>query len=95
MIYQLLMKVGVFKMPPCRHVSTLSSRELDRRLGVREALALRAHVAICAVCREYRRQLRVLRFLIRRRYLASQDARVCEKLSDAARARMKAALNQA
>lgn len=81
-------------MPPCRHASKLSSQEMDRRLGFREALALRAHIAVCAVCREYRRQMRILRFLIRRRYLASQDAKTCEKLSDAARARIKLALSR-
>ncbi len=94
MIYQLLIKLGLFKMPPCRHVSRLSSQEMDRRLGFRESLALRAHIAVCAVCREYRRQMRVLRFLIRRRYLVTQDAKTGEKLSDAARARIKLALSR-
>lgn len=95
MIYQLLIKLGVFQMPPCRHVSKLSSQEMDRRLSVRESLALRAHLAICSLCREYRRQLRLLRWVIRRRYAAAQNAKTSEKLSDAARTRMKLALKQA
>ncbi len=48
-------------MLSCREASRLMSEGLDRKLGLRERLALRMHVAICAGCTRVEKQLAFLR----------------------------------
>ena len=52
--------------PSCKEVSHLVSQGLDRRLGFGERLRLRAHLAICNGCRNFRRQLEFLRTAVRK-----------------------------
>lgn len=52
---------------------------------------LRAHIAVCGVCLEYRRQLRILRIVLLRRF-HERSASTAPKLSDAARLRIREAL---
>ena len=78
-------------MRTCREVTQLVSEGLDRPLSPRERVAVRLHVAICSVCRSYRRQVLRLNRLIRKGF---QDGpppgvRSDASLSDAARARIK------
>ena len=47
--------------PSCKEVSHLVSQGLDRRLGLAERLRLRAHLAICDGCANFRRQMQFLR----------------------------------
>ncbi|BAM04257.1 anti-sigma factor family protein [Phycisphaera mikurensis] len=54
-------------MPPgkvftltCREASRLGSDALDRRLAVREALAVRLHRSLCTSCRRFGRQLEAM-----------------------------------
>ena len=48
-------------MLPCEEVTRLVSQGLDRRLGFSERAALRLHFAICGGCRNFDRQLKLLR----------------------------------
>jgi hypothetical protein len=45
----------------CREASHLVSEGLDRRLGLRERIALRVHLAICDGCTEFSKQIAFLR----------------------------------
>lgn len=51
----------------CDESSRLLSDHLERRLSRPERLALRLHLMICAPCRKFRRNLNLLRDLLRRR----------------------------
>lgn len=53
-------------MLSCNDATRLMSQEQDRPLGLRERIALRLHVLICDACRNYRRQMDVLRAACRR-----------------------------
>lgn len=45
----------------CRQVTELCSREMEQPLGLREKLALRTHLMMCAGCTNFRQQMDVLR----------------------------------
>ncbi len=49
----------------------LVSRALDARLSVGERLRVRLHLAICSACRQFARQVRLLRSATRQ--LAARD----------------------
>ena len=53
-------------MMTCKEAAALMSQAMDRRLGWRERIALRFHVAICAGCANYRAQVVILREACRR-----------------------------
>ena len=55
----------------CRDVSALVSRAMDEHLSVGERLRVRLHLAICAACRQFARQVRTLRWAARK--LARKD----------------------
>jgi hypothetical protein len=52
-------------MMPCREVTHLVSQGLDRRLGFGERVALRVHFAICGGCKNFDRQMKLLREAVR------------------------------
>jgi hypothetical protein len=49
----------------CRDITTLSAVKLDRKLTLGEAVKLRMHTLMCAVCRPLPRQFANLRELVR------------------------------
>ena len=53
-------------MISCRDTTALVSRSMDTALSWRERWAVRLHLAICAGCRSYRRQVQFLREACRR-----------------------------
>lgn len=53
-------------MISCKEATELMSQGQDRRLSLRERLALRLHLLFCAGCANFRRQLDVLRAACRR-----------------------------
>jgi hypothetical protein len=53
-------------MLTCKEVSRLVCEGLDRRLGFGERIALRFHLAICARCASFTRQIAFLRKAVRR-----------------------------
>jgi hypothetical protein len=52
-------------MMPCKEVTHLVSQGLDRRLGFGERVALRVHFAICGGCKNFDRQMKLLREAMR------------------------------
>jgi hypothetical protein len=48
-------------MLSCKQTTELLSQGQDRKLGLREKIALRLHLAICDGCRNFRRQMNFLR----------------------------------
>jgi hypothetical protein len=52
--------------PSCKEVSHLVSQGLDREIGLGERLRLRAHLAICNGCTNFKRQMEFLRRAIRK-----------------------------
>lgn len=73
----------------CDGAARLLSDAEDRKLHLDERLALKLHLLICALCRRYRAQLRLLKELIALRpptmTRSGQTA-----LSDAAKSRIRA-----
>src|SRR5262249_36015400 len=51
---------------PCSEVSALVSEGCDRRLPRAERIAVGLHLAFCASCRRFRRQIQFLRCLVSR-----------------------------
>jgi len=51
----------------CDDASALASRELDEELSRVERVALRCHLMVCRSCREFRRQIGLIRQVVRRR----------------------------
>jgi len=47
-------------------MSQLASESLDRDLGRLERVALRSHLFYCAACRRFQRQIKLLRYGMRR-----------------------------
>ena len=45
----------------CKEVTRIVSQGLDRNLGLGERLRLRVHLAICDGCRNFRKQMLLLR----------------------------------
>ena len=50
----------------CDEATRLTSAAMDRRLSPVERIGLRLHYLCCRFCRRYRRQLRLIRDLLRR-----------------------------
>lgn len=73
----------------CKEVTALSSAALDRPLRFRERLAVRLHLFRCHLCSRYARQLR---FIHRACRLADAHQVEEPRLSDEARARIRANL---
>lgn len=48
-------------MGKCKDITRLLSDALDRSLSTREWLAIRLHLPTCSGCRNYRKQIRLLR----------------------------------
>lgn len=53
-------------MMTCKEAAALMSQAMERQLGWRERLNLQLHLAVCAGCEAYRRQLDILRLVCRR-----------------------------
>jgi hypothetical protein len=62
-------------MLSCKEVTHLVSEGLDRRLGFGGRLRLRLHLAICAGCDNFNRQMGFLRRAMRRLALHEHDER--------------------
>lgn len=48
-------------MGKCKHITRLLSDALDRPLTTGESVAIRLHLPTCSGCRNYRKQIRLLR----------------------------------
>lgn len=77
-------------MMSCRKAAELTSHALDRRLSTRERLALRAHLFMCCICRNYEKQLELIRTAMTRLRERPLDR---EGLSPEARERIRGRLD--
>lgn len=50
----------------CKEVHRLTSERLDRRLSMPERLRVRMHLLVCAGCRNFDGQMRLIRVAMRR-----------------------------
>lgn len=53
-------------MLACRQATKLISQAQDRRLVLKESVALRMHLLMCGACPNYHRQMRFIRQACRR-----------------------------
>jgi hypothetical protein len=53
-------------MLSCKQASALLSQAQERRLGWRERFVLRLHLLLCDGCTNFRKQLDLMRMLIKR-----------------------------
>jgi hypothetical protein len=77
----------------CAESARLQSEGLDRQLTRLERFGLRVHLVLCAGCRRYGRQLRLLRNALRG--FPKDDSHLPEgSLSEESRARIKQSMRQ-
>ncbi|WP_298860612.1 zf-HC2 domain-containing protein [uncultured Gimesia sp.] len=78
-------------MRTCKEVSKLISESLDRKLPLRQRIALKMHLVLCRFCRRFRKDLQYIRGHIRQQ---TDDVSIYEeKLSDIARDRIQRLLD--
>jgi len=78
----------------CDEATRLASATMDRRLSSVERVGLRMHYLCCRFCRRYRRQLHLIRQLLRRRdaQIAAEADASAATLPPDARDRIRRAL---
>lgn len=80
----------------CKHAAQLLSESMDRPLSRRERFGLRFHLLVCGLCRTYRKQLRLLRRMLRGQMnfdlRVKDDVTITTALSREARERIHRAL---
>lgn len=86
------------RLPTCKEIAPLMSESMERRLTVRERVALRLHLWVCVWCEWYLQQLRLMRAALRTKSAQSDveeltsPATAAAALSTEARERLKRAL---
>ena len=84
------------RLPTCQQMAPVMSESLERRLTLRERLALKLHLWVCVWCVWYLEQLRTMRAALRARAAhdeaATDDVDSAVKLSEEARERIRRAL---
>ena len=82
-------------MMTCKEGSRLVSESFDQELPLRQRIGVRLHLMMCATCNAYRRQMLLLRRLVKQYGHRAGKALPHEaRLSDAAKKRIKKALCQ-
>lgn len=79
-------------LPPCRDISALVSRSLDKDLSLRERLLLKTHLYICVACRQYLSQLEFMSEAVRKSDARREAGDHAPRLSAEAAERLKNAL---
>ncbi len=83
-------------MLTCREVTKLVSESMDGSLPWRKRIGIRIHFMMCVSCARYRRQMLLIRELIRDYLSEAESANDAgDRLSPEARRRMKEALKAA
>jgi hypothetical protein len=77
----------------CQEATRLASTAIDRPLSFSQRLQLRLHLAVCAGCRVYRRQIIAIDRLIRARTASIENDRGIQ-LDPEARQRIAEAMRQ-
>ena len=75
----------------CKQAARLVSLSFERRLSVREWVAMRVHLLMCKTCTFYGRQIKALRaiFMRHEEVLSNEAASPEEKLTEQAKKRIK------
>lgn len=81
-------------MLTCKEASALVSQSYDRRLSWGERLGLRLHLAICAACTQFARQMRFLRAAARAFGTTGTELATAERLPPAAKQRIADSLKR-
>lgn len=81
-------------MTNCRQSSELSSQSLDRKLTIRQWLALKIHTALCPFCKRFGEHIKMLKGLCARFGECAHEKSITDGLSDEARKKMKEALKE-
>lgn len=77
----------------CKHASQLITQHMDRPLGWREQWALRMHLALCGMCRQFLSQVRLIRAALRR-MVSQAESDESVKLPESARERIRRVLDK-
>lgn len=85
-------KISKWLKITCEDISLLISEKMDHRLPLSKRWRAGLHLALCAVCREYQKQLRTLRSLARCLGKADGPTDPSYKLSPEARERLERSL---
>lgn len=81
-------------MLTCKEASELVSQSYERRLSWAERLGLRLHLAICAACAQFARQMRFLRAAVRAFGTTGTELGATERLPPEAKQRIADALKR-
>lgn len=77
----------------CKEASQLVSQAMDRPLGWRKRFDLWVHLVVCGMCRQFLKQLRLVRVTLRR-MVSQAESDESVKLTDEARSRIRKALDK-
>jgi hypothetical protein len=75
----------------CGQFAELALQAMDRPLTRREKLRYRCHFVICAICRNFEKQMRSLPALVRASFAAKEPAKPDPKFLVAVRAKLSQA----
>lgn len=81
------------KLPPCQVLLPLFSESRERPLTIREKVLMKLHFFTCEACRRYVEQIERMSEMVKPETEVSAASPI--KLSDDARSRIKAALEEA
>lgn len=79
-------------MTNCRQSSELSSQSLDRKLSIRQWLALHIHIGLCPFCKRFGEHIAILRGICNHFGERAHEHDFMEGMSDEAKQRIKQAL---
>ena len=94
MIQRTFNKLMSLLVYPCTKITALVSQSLDEELPLLTRVRVRAHLAMCTLCRRFMEQLHFIRNVLRRNpeRLDDQETPPSSGLSQEARDRLKRAL---
>lgn len=83
------------KLPPCREMVKIITASMDAKLSWREWILMKLHLLACDPCVNFLKQIKFIRTALSHSDERMEEAQQHISLSDAARERMKDALNSA
>ena len=76
----------------CKEITQIVSESLDRKLPLHQRMAIRFHLTMCRFCSRFRKQLLILRKIMRFQDMFIEDEKHPITLSIKARERIKRSL---